>query len=116
MCRDPLITLTYERLGAIFRVARQQHDKTKFTTEPGDEEANLYSVGRRQGEREAEQRMEGQMRRMEGQLRQMKGQMRQMKGQMDDMEQDKERWKENQKRWMEQEIERRVAESRSGPS
>ncbi len=95
MCRDPLITLTYERLGAIFRVARQQHDKTKFTTEPGDEEANLYSVGRRQGEREAEQRM---------------------KDQMDDMEQDKERWKESQERWMEQEIERRVAESRSGPS
>ncbi|EAQ85494.1 predicted protein [Chaetomium globosum CBS 148.51] len=45
--RNPTITLTYERLRAIFRKARHSHKPTEFTTEIGDEEENLYEEAER---------------------------------------------------------------------
>ncbi|KAK4044652.1 hypothetical protein C8A01DRAFT_42560 [Parachaetomium inaequale] len=40
--RKPQIILPYERLAAIFRVARSIHDPAKFDVEDGDEEENPY--------------------------------------------------------------------------
>ncbi|KAK4106671.1 hypothetical protein N658DRAFT_563444 [Parathielavia hyrcaniae] len=45
--RSPMITLTYERLRAIFRRARHLHKPTQYTTEVGDEEENPYEEAER---------------------------------------------------------------------
>ncbi|KAL2129246.1 hypothetical protein VTI74DRAFT_8015 [Chaetomium olivicolor] len=53
--RNPTITMTYERLRAIFRKARYLHDPKEFPPEVGDEEENLYEEMER---RLAEERIE----------------------------------------------------------
>ncbi|KAK4237598.1 hypothetical protein C8A03DRAFT_44569 [Achaetomium macrosporum] len=45
--RKPTITLTYQRLRAIFGRARYLHKPTEFTTEVGDEEGNPYEEAER---------------------------------------------------------------------
>lgn len=40
--RNPAITLPYERLRAIFRLARRSYNPTKYSAEVGDEEENPY--------------------------------------------------------------------------
>ncbi|KAK4106782.1 hypothetical protein N658DRAFT_461692 [Parathielavia hyrcaniae] len=57
--RNPMITLTYERLRAIFRRARHLHKPTEYTTEVGDEEENPYEEAER---RLAEERIEADRR------------------------------------------------------
>ncbi|KAK4102527.1 hypothetical protein N658DRAFT_495234 [Parathielavia hyrcaniae] len=57
--RNPMITLTYERLRAIFRRARHLHKPTKYTTEVGDEEENPYEEAER---RVVEERAESERR------------------------------------------------------
>ncbi|KAK4151054.1 hypothetical protein C8A00DRAFT_45679 [Chaetomidium leptoderma] len=63
--RDPAITLTYKRLGAIFRRARSLHNPTEFTTEIGDEDENLSEEAKR---RVAEVRLEADRRMAEVRL------------------------------------------------
>ncbi|EAQ89067.1 predicted protein [Chaetomium globosum CBS 148.51] len=57
--RNPTITLTYERLRAIFRKARHLHNPTEFTIEVGDEEESPYEEAER---RVAEARAESERR------------------------------------------------------
>ncbi|KAK3309443.1 uncharacterized protein B0T15DRAFT_545205 [Chaetomium strumarium] len=45
--RNPIATLTYEQLRAIFRRARHCHNPTEFTTEVGDKEENPYEEAER---------------------------------------------------------------------
>ncbi|KAK4157050.1 hypothetical protein C8A00DRAFT_40532 [Chaetomidium leptoderma] len=49
---NPTITLTYERLRAIFCRARHLHDPTKFPAEVGDEESPYENAERRAAEAE----------------------------------------------------------------
>ncbi|KAK4034167.1 hypothetical protein C8A01DRAFT_49404 [Parachaetomium inaequale] len=61
--RTPQIILMYERLAAIFRVARHMHSPTEFATEIGDEEQNPYEVAeRRVAEARNEERNETERR------------------------------------------------------
>ncbi|KAK4098442.1 hypothetical protein N658DRAFT_518049 [Parathielavia hyrcaniae] len=64
--RNPTITLTFERLRAIFRRARFLHAATKFTAEVGDEEENPYEEVER---RLAEERVEMERRVAEAERR-----------------------------------------------
>ncbi|KAK4095954.1 hypothetical protein N658DRAFT_511624 [Parathielavia hyrcaniae] len=57
--RNPMITLTYERLRAIFRRARHLYKPTEYTTEVGDEEENPYEEAER---RVVEERAESERR------------------------------------------------------
>ncbi|KAK4653370.1 hypothetical protein QC762_507410 [Podospora pseudocomata] len=57
--RNPTITITFERLRAIFRKARHLHNPTKFTTEATDQEQNPYEEAER---RVAEERSEAERR------------------------------------------------------
>jgi hypothetical protein len=58
-----MITLTYERLRAIFRRARHLHKPTEYTTEVGDEEENPYEEAeRRVVETRNEERAESERR------------------------------------------------------
>ncbi|KAK4642175.1 hypothetical protein QC761_0081780 [Podospora bellae-mahoneyi] len=54
--RNPTITITFERLRAIFREARHVHNPTKFTTEATDQEQVLYEEAERRVA-EAERRL-----------------------------------------------------------
>ncbi|KAK0659744.1 hypothetical protein QBC41DRAFT_368900 [Cercophora samala] len=45
--RNPTITITFERLRAIFRKARHLHNPTKFTMEVTDQEENPYEEAER---------------------------------------------------------------------
>ncbi|KAK4675802.1 LOW QUALITY PROTEIN: hypothetical protein QC764_0081850 [Podospora pseudoanserina] len=57
--RNPTITITFERLRAIFRKARHLHNPTKFITEATDQEQNPYEESeRRVAEARSEARIE----------------------------------------------------------
>ncbi|KAH6618358.1 hypothetical protein B0J18DRAFT_459390 [Chaetomium sp. MPI-SDFR-AT-0129] len=53
--RKPTIALTYERLRAIFRMARYCQNPKVFTTEDGDEEENIYEEALNRGRKEGRQ-------------------------------------------------------------
>jgi hypothetical protein len=55
--RNPTVTLTYDRLRAIFRWARHAHDQAKFTIEVGDEPEDPLDKADRLAEIELERRV-----------------------------------------------------------